>query len=314
MSAQQMMKSFAATVLAGSGVAALSPDYYAMTCPFVEYTVRSVVADALMKDPTLAGSLLRLHFHDCFVQGCDASVLIDSTDDNKAEKDAGANKSLRGFEVIDRVKEAVESHCPGIVSCADILALVARDAVAMARGPYYFVPLGRRDGTRSVASDTFTTLPPPLGNVTLLAQMFAGVGLDLKDMVALSGGHTLGIAHCANFKARVQNELDTLDATLATSLGSVCSKGGDAGTAPFDRTSTRFDAVYYRELQAKRGLLSSDQVLFEDPATKDMVNAFSMNPYYFFQAFQQGMLKMGQINLKEGDEGEIRLNCRVPNP
>ncbi|CAL4996326.1 unnamed protein product [Urochloa decumbens] len=321
MGAQETMKRFvrllllvqaAAVLLSGPGAAELSMDYYAMSCPYAEYIVRNVVGQALMKDPTLAGSILRLHFHDCFVQGCDASVLLDSTDDNTAEKDAPANKSLRGFEVIDGIKEALEAQCPGIVSCADVLALAARDAVFMARGPYYGVPLGRRDGSRSVASDTFLALPPPVKNVTLLIQIFGNVGLDVHDMVALSGGHTLGIAHCANFKDRIKNEVDTLDASLASSLGSVC-RGGDSKTAPFDRTSTRFDGVYYRELTARRGLLSSDQTLFESPETKEMVGMFAMYPDYFFYAFQQGMLKMGQISLKEGDEGEVRNSCRVVN-
>ncbi|RLN05391.1 peroxidase 47-like [Panicum miliaceum] len=271
-------------------------DYYGMTCPFAEYIVRNVVGEALMKDPTLAGSLLRLHFHDCFVQGCDASVLLDSTDDNTAEKDALANKSLRGFEVIDRIKEALEAQCPGVVSCADVLALAARDAVFMARGPYYPVPLARRDGTRSVDSDTFLALPPPIKNVTLLIEIFKNVDLDVHDM----------------FKARLQAETETLDGSLVKSLGSVC-KGGDSGTAPFDRTSTRFDGLYYRELTSRRGLLSSDQTLFESPLTKEIVSMFAMNPDYFFYSFMQGMHKMGQINLKEGDEGEIRKACRVIN-
>jgi peroxidase len=294
------------------GVAALSFDYYGMTCPFAEMMVRSVVYDALMKDPTLAGSLLRLHFHDCFVQGCDASVLIDSADGNTAEKDAQANLTLRGFEVIDRIKELLESQCPGVVSCADVLALAARDAVLLARGPYYGVPLGRRDGTRSVDSDTFTALPPAFFNVTMLMKLFGSHGFTVQDMVALSGGHTLGVAHCANFKGRLA-ETDTLDAALGSSLGATCTANGDAGVATFDRTSTSFDTVYFRELQMRRGLLSSDQTLFESPETRGIVNMFAMNQAYFFYAFQQGMLKMGQLDLKEGDDGEIRHTCRVIN-
>ncbi|GJN12611.1 hypothetical protein PR202_ga30903 [Eleusine coracana subsp. coracana] len=303
----------AAAVMAGLGASALSMDYYGMSCPYTEWIVRGVVSEALRKDPTLAAGLLRLHFHDCFVQGCDASVLIDSTDGNTAEKDAPANKSLRGYEVIDRIKEILESQCPGIVSCADILALAARDAVFMAGGPYYRVPSGRRDGTRSNAADT-VALPAPVLNASTLIQLFGSHGFTTQDMVALSGGHTLGVAHCAAFKNRLQSETATLDASLAAKLGSTCGGDSSSATAPFDRTSTAFDGVYFKELQERRGLLSSDQTLFESPETKGIVNSFAANPGYFFWAFQQGMLKMGQLDLKEGDKGEVRKKCSVVNP
>ncbi|KAL6658774.1 hypothetical protein ACP70R_002814 [Stipagrostis hirtigluma subsp. patula] len=303
----------AAALVAAPGAAALSMDYYGMSCPFAEFIVRTVVSDALMKDPTLAAGLLRLHFHDCFVQGCDASVLLDSTPANTAEKDALANKSLRGYEVIDRIKQLLEAQCPGTVSCADILALAARDAVFMAGGPFYGVPQGRRDGTRSKAADTIA-LPAPVLNASTLIQLFGSHGFTVKDMVALSGGHTLGVAHCAAFKNRLQGEAATLDAGLATSLGATCGGAdGDSSTAPFDRTSNAFDGVYFRELQSRRGLLTSDQTLFESPETKALVNAFATNQAYFFYSFQQGMLKMGQLDLKEGTQGEIRKTCRVVN-
>jgi peroxidase len=249
------------------------------------------------------------------VQGCDASVLIDSTDGNTAEKDALANKSLRGYEVIDRIKEALESRCPGVVSCADILALAARDAVFTAGGPYYGVPSGRRDGTRSSAADTLTALPPPFLNASALIQLFGSHGFTAQDMVALSGGHTLGVAHCVAFRNRLQGEAATLDASLASRLSATCGgANGDSATAPFDRTSNMFDGVYFRELQARRGLMTSDQTLFESPETKGIVNMFAGNQGNFFYAFQQGMLKMGQLDLMEGVQGEIRKTCRVVNP
>jgi hypothetical protein len=60
-------------------------------------------------------------------QGCDASVLIDSP----SEKDAIPNQTLHGFAVIDTAKAQVEEVCPGIVSCADIVALAAETSVAI---------------------------------------------------------------------------------------------------------------------------------------------------------------------------------------
>jgi peroxidase len=215
--------------------------------------------------------------------------------------------------VIDKIKQMLEAQCPGVVSCADVLAFAARDAVLFAGGPYYGVPTGRRDGSRSVFSDTFTALPAPFLNASSLISLFATHGFNVQDMVALSGGHTLGVAHCAAFKTRLTTETATLDSGLGSSLAAACKSGGDSATATFDRTSTAFDGVYFKELQQRRGLLSSDQTLFESPETKQLVNMFAMNPGYFFFAFQQGMFKMGQIDLKEGDHGEVRKSCRVVN-
>jgi hypothetical protein len=64
-------------------------------------------------------------------QGCDASLLLDDTPTTPGEKGAGANAgaSTSGFDLIDTIKTQVEAACPATVSCADILALAARDAV-----------------------------------------------------------------------------------------------------------------------------------------------------------------------------------------
>ncbi|CAN1165859.1 Peroxidase 27 [Linum perenne] len=109
----------------------LKVGYYAETCPNAESIVN--------------GPLLRMQFHDCFIRGCDASVLIDSTKNNQAEKDAIPNLSLRGFGTIDRVKAALEMECPGIVSCSDILAIVARDVTVAV---YKRATMGSRDRSK----------------------------------------------------------------------------------------------------------------------------------------------------------------------
>ena len=102
--------------------------FYSKSCPRAESIVRSTVQVHFQSNPTVAPGLLRMHFHDCFVQGCDASVLIDGPN---TEKTAGPNLGLRGYEVIDDAKTKLEAACPGVVSCADILALVACDSVVL---------------------------------------------------------------------------------------------------------------------------------------------------------------------------------------
>nr|GEU89350.1 peroxidase 64-like [Tanacetum cinerariifolium] len=75
-----------------------------------------------------------------------------------------------------------------IVSCADILALAARDAVVLSGGPSWDVPKGRKDGRTSKSSETIQ-LPAPTFNISQLQQSFAQRGLSLKDLVALSEGY-----------------------------------------------------------------------------------------------------------------------------
>ena len=102
--------------------------FYSTTCPTAESIVLSTVQTHFRSNPTIAPGLLRMLFHDCFVQGCDASILIDGSN---TEKTAGPNLLLRGYEVITDAKTKLEAACPGIVSCADILALAARDSVVL---------------------------------------------------------------------------------------------------------------------------------------------------------------------------------------
>lgn len=102
--------------------------FYARTCPRAEFIVRSTVQSHFRSNPAIAPGLLRMHFHDCFVQGCDASILIDGSN---TEKTAPPNSLLRGYDVIDDAKTQLEAACPGVVSCADILALAARDSVVL---------------------------------------------------------------------------------------------------------------------------------------------------------------------------------------
>jgi hypothetical protein len=65
-------------------------------------------------------------------QGCDGSILLDNSSSIVSEKFATPNNnSARGYPVVDAVKAALEEACPGVVSCADILAIAARISVEL---------------------------------------------------------------------------------------------------------------------------------------------------------------------------------------
>ncbi|KAM3371978.1 hypothetical protein ACQJBY_019057 [Aegilops geniculata] len=121
----------AAAALAGASGQELTADYYDEACPQALSAIKLVVGAAVVKEPRMGASLVRLHFHDCFVNGCDGSILLDDTEDMVGEKTSKANNmSVRGFGVIDAIKTAVNTACLGnVVSCADILAVAARDSI-----------------------------------------------------------------------------------------------------------------------------------------------------------------------------------------
>ncbi|CAA7059086.1 unnamed protein product [Microthlaspi erraticum] len=305
-----------------SGVTAqLNPDIYAKSCPSLVQIVRKQVMIALRAEMRMAASLIRLHFHDCFVNGCDASVLLDGAD---SEKLAIPNaNSARGFEVIDTIKAAVENACPGVVSCADILTLAARDSVFLSGGPQWRVALGRKDGLVANQSSA-NNLPSPFEPLDAIIAKFVAVGLNITDVVSLSGAHTFGQAKCDLFSNRLFNftGAGTPDATLATALLSnlrtVCPVGGNGNqTAPLDSNSTdAFDNNYFKNLLEGKGLLSSDQILFSSDlavnTTKRLVEAYSQSQNLFFRDFTCSMIRMGRItNLVNGSKGEIRKNCRL---
>ena len=158
----------------------LSTDYYNKRCPQFDNIMQRIIADKQLSAPTTAAAILRVFFHDCVVNGCDASILIASNAFNKSELDADTNLSLAGdaFDLIVRAKTAVELQCPGVVSCSDILARSARDLVVMVGGPFYEVLLGRKDSKVSDPSMVESNLPKatsPMSQIlSLLGQRIFG--------------------------------------------------------------------------------------------------------------------------------------------
>ncbi|BFI07925.1 peroxidase [Marchantia polymorpha subsp. ruderalis] len=301
--------------------AQLSTTFYASKCPNATNKAFEVVKSWIVKDRSMAPALLRLHFHDCFVRGCDASVLLDSTVANSGEKDAGGNKnSLRGFEIIDDVKAKLEAMCPGIVSCADILALAARDSMLVFGGLNYTVPLGRRDGVSSFAWEANNNLPPPFADFNMLMSLFSAKGLTTKDMVVLSGAHTVGFSRCSTLQQRLYNFSSTnstdpsIDPSFVPILKSKC-KFGSTGIIMMDQSKATdtWDFNYFSNVLKGRVLFQSDDAIKRTAEGLKLVQAENKAGGPFTADFGASMLKMGNIQVLTGTSGQIRKNCRVVN-
>ncbi|KAK6237080.1 hypothetical protein SCA6_012417 [Theobroma cacao] len=296
--------------------ASLSFNFYAISCPGAEFMVSNTVRSASSADPTIPGKLLRLLFHDCFVEGCDASVLLQG---NGTERTDPANTSLGGFSVIDSAKRVLEIFCPGTVSCADIIALAARDAVAIAGGPSVQIPTGRRDGRISNAANVRPNIVDTSFTMDEMTKLFSSKGLSLDDLVTLSGAHTIGLAHCNAFSDRFRQDskgkltlIDTsLDSTYAEELMKKCPAGASTSTTVSNdpETSLAFDNQYYTNLLAHRGLFQSDSVLVKDGRTRKQVEAFANDQESFIRSWGESFLKLTTIEVKTDDEGEIRQSC-----
>ncbi|KAL8536911.1 hypothetical protein ACS0TY_012190 [Phlomoides rotata] len=301
-----------------SSSSSLSFDFYAVSCPAAEMMVKNTVRSASDLDPTVPGKLLRLFFHDCFIEGCDASVLIQG---NATERSDPANKSLGGFPVIDSAKRMLEIFCPETVSCADILAFAARDAVEYVGGPNIQIPSGRRDGRVSMVSNVRPNIIDTGFTFDEMAKVFSNKGLSIDDLVTLSGAHTIGKSHCNSFNDRFKLDSNgnltfvdsSLDKQYAVQLTKACLSDSSITVDNDPGTPLQFDNMYYKILLEHKGLFQSDSALLNDVRTRNRVIEFANNQDSFFDSWAVSFLKLSSIEVKTEDEGEIRRACSLPN-
>ncbi|KAG2647082.1 peroxidase 2-like [Panicum virgatum] len=302
----------------------LEVGYYESRCgPHVD--VEAIVRKHVSSfDAGMKAGLIRLFFHDCFVRGCDASILLDPTSDNPQPEKLGIPNfpSMRGYEVIDAAKAELEAKCPGTVSCADVVAFAALDASFFLSGGDvdFAMPAGRYDGNVSLASETLPNLPPPFAGLQQLERMFADKGLDAFDMVALSGAHSVGRSHCSSFsRDRLPPGAATsdMDPAFAAELRANCSSadGADNTVAQDHETPDELDNQYYQNVLDRKVLFTSDAALTskKDDMTSYLVRVYAMFPWLWQQKYAEAMVKMGSIEVKTAATGEIRRECRVVN-
>ncbi|XP_057487619.1 peroxidase 29-like isoform X1 [Actinidia eriantha] len=289
----------------------LSYDFYDRTCPQVEEIVRAGLQSISLYDPSSPAALLRLMFHDCQVQGCDASILIDPNDFAiPSEMGSQKNFGIRKRESISILKSMVEAVCPHQVSCADILILAAREAVAISGGPRIRVPLGRRDSGSLPSYELANALLPPANlGVEGMLGLFAKKGMSIEESVAIMGAHTLGITHCFNFFGRTN-----IEAGLEMMLRLCCPIGSLTPNTSFvlnDPTAFIFDNNYYINAVNGRGILVVDAELPLHPRTAPFVQLFAADQEGFFRAFTSAFVKLSSYGVLTGAEGVIRTSCNI---
>ncbi|KAI4367476.1 hypothetical protein MLD38_023210 [Melastoma candidum] len=304
-------------------VGGLRVGFYSRSCPRAESIVRSTVESHFKSNPVVAPKLLRMHFHDCFVQGCDGSILIDG---QNTEKTAVPNLSIGpAYAVVDDVKAQLEAACPGVVSCTDIVALAARDSVVLTRGFGWAVPTGRRDGRVSSASDA-NNLPSPFESIDSHKKKFSDLGLNAQDLVTLVGGHTIGTVSCPLITGRLYNFNNTngasdpaINPSFLPQLKALCPQNGDA-TKRIDidnGSGNSFDTSFFSNLRNGRGVIGTDQDLWTDASTRPLVQRYlglrGFLGLNFNVEFGRSMVKMGNIGVKTGVNGEIRKVCTAFN-
>jgi len=298
-----------ALVLATTACQGLEVGYYKKTCPRVEHIVRDEVKKFVYKNAGIGAGLIRMLFHDCFVQV--RRTLCSWT--RRRRTRSRRSSAHQTFQA--------EKACPGVVSCADIVAFAARDAA-------YFLsrfnvkidmPAGRLDGRVSNASEALDNLPPPVFNVTDLIASFAAKGLGVEDMVVLSGAHTVGRSHCSSFVPDRLAVPSDINAGFANFLRRRCP-ANPAPAAANDPTVNQdivtpnaLDNQYYKNVLAHKVLFTSDAALLTTPATAKMVGDNANIPGWWEGKFKKSFVKMSQIEVKTRNQGEIRKYCRAVN-
>ncbi|OMO58491.1 Plant peroxidase [Corchorus olitorius] len=297
----------------------LSYHFYEKSCPQVEDIVKDGLEAVFLMDPTSPAALLRLMFHDCQVQGCDASILVDSREGS--EMASSKNFGIRKRELISMLKSIVEAQCPQQVSCSDIIILAAREAVALTGGPRIKVPLGRKDSTRTPSYEfADQLLPPATTGVANMLNIFAKKGMTLPESVAILGAHTLGVTHCSSIQNRLyspQNgELSVMEPSFAAFLRLSCPQGPLTSNLSFvvnDPTSFVFDNAYYVSAMEGRGVLKIDAEMVLDPETARVMQRFAVNQDDFFREFSSAFVKLSCSGVLTGEQGVIRKNCNAIN-
>lgn len=232
---------------------------------------RAAVRDVIGKDPTLAGTLLRLAFHDSFTfdvatgaGGANGSIRL--------ETGRGENSGLtRAVDALGPVQEATG------LGWGDLVAVAGAEVVEATGGPHIEVALGR---SVAEAQDPRGALPPPNETVEELRARFEPRGFNDRDIVALSGAHTLGRAGGGGVFTKDSNGFSNDYFVNLMWFEERRLEGESEAVGPPDRPNFQ---------------LPSDLGLLDDASTLAIVKEFAEDQGKFFSQFAASYNKMVNV-------------------
>ncbi|EFJ08465.1 hypothetical protein SELMODRAFT_131845 [Selaginella moellendorffii] len=173
----------------------------------------------------------------------------------------------RGIKAAIDLCEEIKEKCPKI-SYADLYQLAGVTAVEVTGGPTINFVSGRKD---SSVIPPEGRLPDASQGANHLRDVFGRMGLNDKDIVALSGGHTLGRAH----------------------------KDRSGFDGPWTSNPLTFDNSYFIELieGEKTGLLKlpTDTCLMDDKVFRQYVETYAKDKDTFFRDYAWSHKKLSEL-------------------
>ncbi|VAI80199.1 unnamed protein product [Triticum turgidum subsp. durum] len=274
--------------------------YYDKKCRGVENVVQWHVRRALKTNRRAGAALVRLLFHDCFVRGCDASVLLDASPENPhPEKEAPVNIGLAAFDLLEEIKAAVEDR--------------------------------RLDGHVSSAAEAQAELPDSTFTVQQLIDNFARKDFDVEELVILSGAHSIGVGHCSSFTGRLTAPPEQINPAYRNLLNHKCHQGANPAvvnnvrdedyetvskfmpgfTSRVRKISDFLDNTFYHNNLARIVSFNSDWQLMTHTEARGHVHEYADNATLWDGDFADSLLKLSKLSMPAGSKGGIRKKCSI---
>ncbi|KAK3444154.1 hypothetical protein EUGRSUZ_A00296, partial [Eucalyptus grandis] len=283
--------------------------YYRNSCRDAERYVSTQVEFYWKLDRSLAPKPIRMLYADCFVTGCDALILSDRP---YSEKTAPQNADLLGFPmaVMDKIKQVLEQHCPGVVCCADILNFAARDAAHLAGGLSYPVLAGRRDGMSSSVASVDLPLGATLGDRCSLTSNQEAWMCWILLLYSTSCSFIADRLYNFNKIGKPDPSMDSSFLAQMREQGPPNSKN-QLYLDPDSGSSYSFSKSFYSGVLNHRVVLGIDQQITANNDSSQIAEEFNASFEDFRKMFALSMSRMGNIKVLPGKQGEIRKNYRV---